>query len=65
MSKLKLVILTATIVWSGFELRQTATAAQFSAQVMTTATHSRSVVTNGQYLALAKKCTLKRYRRPR
>jgi hypothetical protein len=65
MSKLKLVILTATIFWSGFELRQVATAAQFSAQTITTVTHPRSVVTNGQYLALTKKCTLKRYRRPR
>jgi hypothetical protein len=64
MSKLKLVILSATIIWSGFELRQTATAAQFSAQAITTLTHPPSVVTNGQYLALAKKCTLRRYRRP-
>ncbi len=65
MSKLKVVILATMIVWSGFELSQTATAAQSSIQTITTATDSRGVVTNPQYVALAKACTLKRYRRPR
>ena len=64
MSKLKLVILTAMIVWAGFELSQTAVAAQFSAPTMTTKTQPRGAVTDGRYLALAKKCTLRRYRRP-
>jgi hypothetical protein len=61
------------IVWAGFESRQTATAAQSSPQSMTKATHSRGVVTDArsrsvsgkEYFALAKGCTLKRYRRPR
>ena len=64
MSKLKTVVLATIIIWTGFELNQTATAAQFSAPTMTTETHPRSAVTNGRSLALAKKCTLKRYRRP-
>ena len=73
MSKLKVVILTTMIAWSGFELSQTATAAQSLTQTITTATDSRGIVTNPrsrsvsgrEYFALAKGCTLKRYRRPR
>ncbi|MCY7368559.1 MAG: hypothetical protein LH474_10455 [Chamaesiphon sp.] len=65
MPKVKLVILATIIAWTGFELRQTATAAQFSAPTITTISHPRGAVTDGRYLALAKKCTLKRYRRPR
>ena len=64
MSKLKLVVLATIITCAGFELHQTATAAQFSAPTMTTETHSRSAITDSRYLALAKKCTLRRYRRP-
>ncbi len=65
MSKLKVVILATMIVWAGSELRQTATAAQSSISVMTKATHPRSVVMDTQSFALARGCTLKRYRRPR
>jgi hypothetical protein len=73
MSKLKLVILTTMIAWSGFELSQTATAAQSLTPTIMTTTNPRSVVTNPrarsvsgrEYFALAKGCTLKRYRRPR
>ena len=65
MSKLKLVILATMMVWTGFQLRQTATAAQSSPSAMTKATHPRSIVTDPQHFVLAKACTLKRYRRPR
>jgi hypothetical protein len=73
MSKLKVVILATMIVWTGLELRQTAIAAQSSTSVMTKATHPRGVVTDVRShsvsgrdsFALAKGCTLKRYRRPR
>ena len=65
MSKLKIVILATMIAWAGFESNQTATATQFSARSMTKATHPRNIVTTAQYLSLAKRCTLKRYRRPR
>ncbi len=65
MSKLKIVILATIVTWAGFESSQTATAAQFSAQSMTKATHPRNAVTDARYIALTKKCTLKRYRRPR
>ena len=64
MPKVKLVILATIIAWNGFESSQTATAAQFSAPAITATTHRRNVVTEAQYIALAKKCTLKRYRRP-
>jgi hypothetical protein len=64
MPKLKVVILATIIAWSGFELSQTATATQFSAQAMAATTHPRSVITEARYFALAKRCTLKRYRRP-
>jgi hypothetical protein len=64
MPKVKLVIVAAMIVWTGFESSQTATAAQFSAQSMTVTTHPRNAVTDARYIALAKKCTIKRYRRP-
>jgi hypothetical protein len=65
MPKLKIVILTTMIAWSGFGLSQTAAATQFSAQAMATTTHPSSVVTDARSFALAKRCTLKRYRRPR
>ncbi len=73
MSKLKVVILATMIVWTGLELRQTATAAQSSISAMTKATDSRGVVTDArsrsvsgkESFALARGCTLKRYRRPR
>lgn len=65
MSKLKIVILATMMVWTGFESRQTATAAQSLAPSMTKATYPRNVVTDPQHFALAKGCTLKRYRRPR
>jgi hypothetical protein len=64
MSKLKVVILATMIVWTGFELRQTATATQFSAQSITKATEPRGVVTDARHFALAKGCKVKRYRRP-
>jgi hypothetical protein len=62
MPKVNLVILAAIIAWTGFESSQAATAAQFSA--MTATTHRRGVVSAARSIALAKKCTLKRYRRP-
>ena len=73
MSKLKLVILATMIVWTGLELRQTATAAQSSNPVITKATHPSGIVTDTrsrsvsgrESFALARGCTLKRYRRPR
>ena len=73
MSKLKVVILATMMVWTGFESRQTATAAQSPTPVITKASHARSVVTDArsrsvsgsESLALSKPCTLKRYRRPR
>lgn len=64
MSKLKLATLTTMILWSGFELSQMATAAQISVSKITTVVQPGTVST-GQYLALAKQCTIKRYRRPR
>jgi hypothetical protein len=73
MPKVKLVIIATIVAWTGFELNQTATATQFSAQSMTGITHLPSVVTDArsrsisgrEYLSLAKKCTIRRYRRPR
>jgi hypothetical protein len=64
MSKLKIVFLATMIVWAGSESRQTATAAQSSAPEVTVMTRPLPVV-NTQYVALAKKCTATRYRRPR
>ena len=64
MSKVKLVILATIIAWTGFESRQTATAVQFSAPTMTGTTHPHHVVTKVRSIALTKKCTIKRYRRP-
>lgn len=65
MSKLKLAILATIVAYSGFELRQTATAAQSSTQLITKATQNQGIITETQFLALKKPCTLKRYRRPR
>jgi hypothetical protein len=65
MSKLKVVIAATVIIWAGFESSQTATAAQFSVPAVTVATRPLPIVTNAQYIALAKKCTATRYRRPR
>ena len=72
MSGLKLVISATVIIWAGFESSQTATATQFSVQSIVATTHSGRVIPNDrsrsvsgrEYLSLAKKCTLKRYRRP-
>ena len=64
MSTLKIVILATMFACAGFDLSQTATAAQFPVSTITTETHPRSAVINSRYLALAKKCTLRRYRRP-
>lgn len=64
MSKLKLVISATVMIWAGFESSQTATATQFSAQSMTATTHFGRVIADARYLSLAKKYTLKRYRRP-
>jgi hypothetical protein len=71
MSKLKVLALVTLIAWAGFGSSQTATAVEFSAQAMTTP-HPRAVVTDvrsrsvsgREYFALAKRCTIKRYRRP-
>ena len=64
MPKLKIVISVVVMIWAGLESSQMATATQFSVQSMTATTHSRKVISDDLSFALAKKCTIKRYRRP-
>lgn len=65
MLKLRLVILTVIMIWAGIEGSQTAIAAQFSEIQMLPRTNSAGTVKDIRYFTLAKKCTIKRYRRPR
>jgi hypothetical protein len=65
MPKLRLVILTAITIWAGIEDSQPATAAQFSALQMLPTNYPTGIVKDFRYFTLAKKCTIKRYRRPR
>ena len=62
MSKLTLVIIV-TVGWWGIVAAPMATAAQPAVGSLTT-NHSDGVGTAIRYFALAKKCTLRRYRRP-
>lgn len=64
MPKLRLVILTAITVWAGIEGSQPATASQFAGLQMLPRTYPSGIVKEIRYFTLAKKCTIRRYRRP-
>jgi hypothetical protein len=58
MRNLGLIIITVMLTLTGIELSQTATAAELNSQTVRSSSRIGSI-------ALAKKCTIRRYGRPR
>jgi hypothetical protein len=64
MPKLRLMILTVMFTAAGAGFGQMATATQARSQVMSAMSAQSSIAKDVHAIALAKKCTIRRYRRP-
>jgi hypothetical protein len=64
MPKLRLVLLTVIFASSGFGCVQAATATQLRSQTIRSIFPQSSIEKDVRFFTLAKKCTIRRYRRP-